>query len=443
MRETLKSLSIFSASLLLLLVIASGCVVNIPGCGKRSLPLFKQVQEPQVLPSTPASSVQPLEAPIQTTADVAPVVSPAPVMPQVTVPAVEKEISFTQPKTPTPAIALGAPTATPTATFTSTPWEVERIAFTTEEKGKFVLWTMNPDGTGRLRHTPIDKSVFWPVWSPNGKFLAFLSDQVDGKLNLFVMKKENQGVQQLTYFDDLTLPETKILKAPLTWSPRSDQVAFLYRGQVWIVNTVDPSTPQSLAVKDPLHSIVALEWAPRRDNKFIAYLVEEGDQNFSLWLVNPRLKDHARIAQVSSEVRGFTWMGDANHLQYLSNRSDVIQCTYESFVQKPILLNPVLSLGNLIACAPVENSNLFLTLAKQSGDRHFRVAVLDKPSKDASDSGSLKFLTDPGAEYAIWSPDGSKIAYVADRELWIMDASGSNKKRIAVSGILQPAWSKK
>jgi dipeptidyl aminopeptidase/acylaminoacyl peptidase len=364
-------------------------------------------------------------------------------MPKVTVPAVEKEISFAQPKTPTPPVVRGAPTATPTVTFTSTPWEVERIAYTTEEKGKFVLWTMNPDGTGRLRHTPIDRTVHWPLWSPSGKLLAFLSDQVDGKLNLFVMKKENQGLQQLTFYEDMELPETGILKTPLTWSPRSDQIAYLYKGQVWLVSAFEPSTPQSLAVKDPLHTVVALEWAPRRDNKYIAYLVKEGSVNYSLWLVNPRLKDHTRIAQIRNEVRGFTWMGNANHLQYISGLSDVYQCTYESFIQKPILLNPVPSMGYVISGAPVENSTLFLTLAKQTGDLEYRVAVLDKPSKDDTDSGSLKFLTDEGVEYATWSPDGSRIAYVADRELWTMDASGANRKRVAVSGILQPSWSKK
>lgn len=386
-----------------------------------------------------------MEPPVQTTSDVSAAASSVvvAVKPQVTVPAVEKEISFVQPKTPTPEAVPGAPAATPTATFTSTPWEVERIAYTTEEKGRFVLWTMNPDGTGRVRHTPIDRSVFWPVWSPNGKFVAFFSDQVEGKINLFVMKKENQGLQQLTFFEDLTLPDSKILKAPLTWSPRSDQIAFLYRGQVWLVDVLEPSTPRSLAVKDPLYQVVALEWAPRRDNKFIAYLVQEGESQYSLWLVNPRLKDHARIAQMHQPVRGFTWMGDVNHLQYLLGDSDVYQCTYESFTQKAVLLNPVESLGPLIACSPVDNSTTTLFLARKGGESKYRVAVLEKASTGPKESGSLLFLTEPGADFATWSPDGTKIAYTMDRELWTMDASGANKKRVNAGGILQPAWSKK
>ena len=57
--------------LLLLLLISSGCDVNIPGCGKRSLPFFKKitpiVAAPQPAPSSPVNpvaTVQPVTAPL-------------------------------------------------------------------------------------------------------------------------------------------------------------------------------------------------------------------------------------------------------------------------------------------------------------------------------------------------------------------------------------------
>ncbi len=454
MRETLKSLSIFSASLLLLLVIASGCVVNIPGCGKRSLPLFKRVADASsALPATapaatgnvPAGQTT-VNAPTSDEALAAIVADPLKVA--VTPPAIEKEISFEQPKSPTPDIVspkskTAQPTSTPTVTSTPTPWEVERIAYTTEENKKFLLWSMNPDGTGRVRHSPIQSSVYLPLWSPNGKFLAFMSDMVGGKLNLFVMKKENQNIQQLTFYEDLELPRFDNRKPCLTWSPRSDQIAYIYKGQVWLINANDPGSPQSLAAMDPLYNVVSLEWTPRRDNKYVAFLVKEGESIYSLWFANPRLKDLARVAQINKPVSSFSWVTDANHVNYISNGESVYQCSYESFAQKPVLLSPSAQLGPLILGSPVENSSLFLLLAKKTGDKQWRLALINKPTTGAADPGTLKYLTDPGVESAVWSPDGSKIAYVTEGELWVMGASGENKKRIAASGIQAPTWSGK
>jgi hypothetical protein len=86
-----------------------------------------------------------------------------------------------------------------------------------------------------------------------------------------------------------------------------------------------------------------------------------------------------------------------------------------------------------------------MLLAKESPEENsYRVAVLDKASKDETDPGTIKFLTEPGVVNALFSPDGSKIAYVQSGELWVMDApSGAHKTRLAAIAPQQPCWSKK
>ena len=59
--------------------------------------------------------------------------------------------------------------------------------------------------------------------------------------------------------------------------------------------------------------------------------------------------------------------------------------------------------------------------------------------------GDVKQLTsgDRSATAPRWSPDGKKLAYVTDSQIWMMDADGDNKKQITKisSGAAGPVWS--
>jgi hypothetical protein len=425
LRETFKSLSIFSAMLLLILLLSSGCDVNIPGCGKRSLPFFKKIplKLPDAIPSPIAS---PLGAPV--TGNIA-VPTPTPLASlanpsKKTDPNLEMstEMSITKAK----------PTSTATPTATATPQEIEKIAYAILEDNKPVLWTMNNDGTNRLRVTPLGTSSWFPPYMK------------DGKTNLFVVKKGTTEFQQLTFFSDLEIPNVSQLKAPFSWSPKSDEIAFAYKNALWKVNleTLDLVT---LATQDPAFSVIQVEWAPHRDNKFVAFLVKKGVDHFSLRLSNPRLNDELKLVETSVGLSDITWSADAREVAYILNHDSVFSASADRSVPKPILVNQTITFGDLLTYSPSESGNLLMLLAKQaSGESFYRVAILDKPSKDGTDPGTIKFLTEPGVENAIFSPDGGKIAYVQSGELWVMDAnSGAHKTRLAAIAPLQPCWSKK
>ncbi|HET9869322.1 MAG TPA: hypothetical protein VFR02_02325, partial [bacterium] len=164
-----------------------------------------------------------------------------------------------------------SPTAVvPTATPTPQP-EVEEFAYTLLENQKPSLWTMDTDGTNAVRLSPPGVSCWYPLWSPSGKKLAYLSDQADGKINLFILDKGGKTPQQVTFYDDMSLPAPGTLKAPLSWSPKSDQVAYIYHKQVWVVDLTAQTTRSVFTPGDPSYSISDIEWAPYRDNKSIAF----------------------------------------------------------------------------------------------------------------------------------------------------------------------------
>jgi Tol biopolymer transport system component len=421
--------------LLLLLLISSGCDVNIPGCGKRSLPFFKPVNLPPV-PSNPvtvagspvsaiapsASATKAQKPPQNQTGGKKPGLIEVPV-----------EMNISKPK----------PTATGTPSFTPTPQEVEKIAFTTLEHDKPILWTMGTDGADRNRLTPIGTSSWFPLWSPNGKWLAFLSDMKNGKMNLYVIEKDGSNLKQLTSFDDMAIPNSSHLKPPFSWSPKSDEIAFCYQNQVWKAN-LDTLELQTLATEDPNFTVSALEWAPHRDNKYVAYVVTQGENYTILMLVNPRLLDTLKLAATQNPIMDISWTSDARDVAYLIGQNALYTASSQTSLPKMILNHPCPELGPLVAYSPSEAGINLLLLAKEfSTDQDYRVALLDKPSTGYPDTGSLKYLTEAGVSNAIWSPDGSQIAYLQSGDLWVMDVTGAHKHRIALIGVQSPCWSKK
>lgn len=422
--------------LLLLLLVSSGCDVNIPGCGKRSLPFFKPVNPPAT-PSAPVSTaVSPVSA-----------IAPVPVgalpgsTPNTTHPTVKQPVKNEVPIEM--SVSKAPPTATGTPTATATPLEVEKIAYTTLEHGKPTLWIMDTDGANRTRLTPVGASSWFPLWSPNGKTLAFLSDMKDGKTNLFITGKDGSGLQQLTAFSDMSLSVFSRLKPPFSWSPKSDEIAFCYQNQVWKVN-IENHNLLTLAEEDPNYTVSALEWAPHFDNKYVAFIVHQGRDYTSLKLVNPRLKDILKLASTQDPIVDISWTSDARDVAYLIGTKTVFTASSQTSQPKMIVSNPCPELGPLVSYSPSQTTAHLMLLAKEfETDGGYRVALVDKASKNSTDPGSLNYLTDPGVDDAIWSPDGSKIAYVQSGDLWVMDASGANKHRIALIGVQFPSWSKK
>lgn len=419
--------------LLLLLLISSGCDVNIPGCGKRSLPFFKKINPPPAAsPAAQAPAVSNLSA--ANTPEPAAALPSKPAPKTAAPPSMEMSLSKPQPTVPF--------TPTPTAT----PLEVEKIAYTTLEKGKPTLWLMNPNGTDSTRLTAIGTESWFPLWSPNGKLLAFLSNMNDGKINLYLYQKGGKDFRQLTFFPDFALPVPGALKPPLTWSPKSDEIAFIYHRQVWKV-TLGSTLQATLASVNPAYSITGIDWAPHRDNRYVAFLVRQGDGFCSLNLVNPRLLDRLQLVQSSFDepLVDFTWTADARKIAYLSGKHSIYTASSETSMPKALLLNASLEFGPLISYSPSEAASSLMLLAKNAGDTEYRLALMDKPSKSDQEAGTVKFLTNPGVVNAVWSPDGSKIAYVTSNgDLWVMDAlTGANKTRISISVIQSPSWSKK
>ena len=101
-----------------------------------------------------------------------------------------------------------------------------RIAYMVKDgAGHWQIWVANSDlsGAKQLTHGRYDSG--WPVWSPDGRHLAFDSSRTDHTPNdsnpvndVFVMNPDGSGVKKLT--------DSKGVNGDAAWSPNGAWIAF-------------------------------------------------------------------------------------------------------------------------------------------------------------------------------------------------------------------------
>jgi Tol biopolymer transport system component len=82
-----------------------------------------------------------------------------------------------------------------------------KMAFSSNQSGKYEIWTMNSDGSDRRRLTDLKSFSFMPKWSPDGAKIAFVSQITPAggsrSVEIFAMNSDGSGLQQLTESIDL------------------------------------------------------------------------------------------------------------------------------------------------------------------------------------------------------------------------------------------------
>jgi TolB protein len=112
----------------------------------------------------------------------------------------------------------------------------KKIAFTSDQSDKYEIWTMNEDGSGRNKVTSSPEWDGMPSWSPDGSKIAFVSEVHKGSetsYEIFVINADGSGMKQLT--DSSTWntgsntpdeDERVGWNSAPTWSPDSSKILF-------------------------------------------------------------------------------------------------------------------------------------------------------------------------------------------------------------------------
>jgi Tol biopolymer transport system component len=101
-----------------------------------------------------------------------------------------------------------------------------KIAFTSDRDGNKEIYVMNQDGTNQVRLTNNNIVDDHPKWSPDGKKIAFLSQNASGTYGIFVMNPDGSGRMEITPVLYLLPSENQYPVWNMSWSPDGQQIVF-------------------------------------------------------------------------------------------------------------------------------------------------------------------------------------------------------------------------
>ena len=319
------------------------------------------------------------------------------------------------------------------------------IAFFAFRDGGYDLWSIRPDGTDQKKLTtgPFDDRD--PVWSPDGTRIAIASDRgAPGKdsYNIWTLELATGRLEQVSNsaFEN-RLP---------TWSPDGKQIAYAStRGDVSAIYAVALGSAQERLVRKVDGTVAAPSWGPGGQ---LAYVVADA--------ASSHLEIDGKPVSGTENVFPFrvSWLPKDGGFYYVSDGkvrrrspSGASPRTVE-FSARLQVTRPVYSRArrDFDSTAPRKVLGVQRPAISPDGTRFAFAALGDIHVAPIAGGAAPQNLTHDAAmdEDPAWSPDGSKLVYSSDKggglpQLWIRDlASGQDRKLTSLD--LQPleaVWS--
>lgn len=275
-----------------------------------------------------------------------------------------------------------------------------------DASGTHQIYTINVDGSGIKRLTNLGPN-YSPAWSPDGKKIAFISSR-NGGGEIFVMDKDGSNQINLT-------PATISIGEPV-WSPDGSKILFLANPGstdlhqtefgLYTMNS-DGTYWQQLAYG----SFDGYSWSPD-GRKIVFALYQDKSKQWDLYVIDSGGGNLSNITNSSDWEGNPKWSPDGKKIIY--TLSFDTEGTYES-------INVTFS-----------HQQLFVMDIDESNQNRL--------SNDTSKSQNSTYI----GRYS-WSPDGKKVVYVEDNNIYIINADGSNRKEIIGTGDTRsnslPTWS--
>jgi dipeptidyl aminopeptidase/acylaminoacyl peptidase len=187
------------------------------------------------------------------------------------------------------AVVLGAPLLS-AASAPRNP--VERILYVADDD----LWSVAPNGTGRVRLTRTQGSELAPALSPNGLRLAFESD-----IRLVVAASDGTGVRRIATAEEVHP----------SWSPDSTTVVFDRGFALW---TVVPGQPPRRLPIDPALRAEDPDWSP--DGTRIAFTGLDAANNADVYVLTLATGAVAQLTSDPADEFDPSWSPDGAQLAY-------------------------------------------------------------------------------------------------------------------------------
>jgi Tol biopolymer transport system component len=370
------------------------------------------------------------------------------------------------PSTPTQTLIPPTQTTTPLPTSTPPPTPTAlgggegKIAFVSERDGYQEIYLINSDGSNLIKVTNSITPKGDPAWSPDGKKIAFASNN-DDSASLYIMNTSSSNPTKLIDAKDLSInsqatPDWQLGIGRPVWSPDGKKIAFSashYIGgsliffNIYVINA-DGSNLVSPADHSALDSNPA--WSP--DSQKIAFDsgVEWDKVGFvtnscggsgGICVMNADGTDPINLPHKKGGEGNPSWSPDGKKIAFNSSRNgDSEIFVMNSDGTDPINLTHYGSAwdhgpswspdGKRIAFSSYRDGNYEIYVMNSDGTQ-----TINLTNHRSDDSGG------------VWSPDSAKIAFVSGRdgnsEIYVINIDGSNLVRLTNNDASDyaPVWS--
>jgi Tol biopolymer transport system component len=183
------------------------------------------------------------------------------------------------------------------------------LVFVSDRSGREQIYSMSADGHDVRRLTDDTSIDSWPVWSPDGSWIAFASTR-DGASDVFVMSADGGAVSRLTSSpgDDYHP----------TWSPDGRRIAFEStrdgNAEIYAMNA-DGSHEVRLTRDPALDGSPA--WSP--DGGLIAF-ESYRDGDYEIYTMRPDGSNERRLTDAPGEDGSPAWSPDRSEIAFSSAR---------------------------------------------------------------------------------------------------------------------------
>jgi Tol biopolymer transport system component len=261
-----------------------------------------------------------------------------------------------------------------------------------------------------------------PVWSPDGRYLAFIR-HADGQNILMTVPALGGSERKVAVCAPTVDP------FPLSWSPDgkylaiTDHAAENERFSIYLI-AADDGEKRRLTTPPEATGDTAAAFSP--DSKTVAFIRSAGFTSEDIYLTPTDGGEPRRLTADEQHIDNMTWTADGGELVFSSNRGG-------GFALWRVAVSggepqPVAGTGQ----------NAFAPVISRQGDRlAYRVSTLDSEiwRSDINAGGrrapATQLISSTRQDHSPQcSPDGKRMVFVSDRtgseELWTAASDGSN-----------------
>ena len=149
-----------------------------------------------------------------------------------------------------------------------------------------------------------------PVWSPDGRSIAFISD-MSGEEEIYVVPQD--GSAKPTQLTD----NGHEMRYRPTWSPDSKKIAFGDKnGKIFVLTVADKSLVE--VADETRGTSLDFEWSP--DSMFLAHSLSGENGNRAVWVWSAAEKQSHRVTGEIFHATSPQWDPEGNYLYYISDR---------------------------------------------------------------------------------------------------------------------------